>query len=73
VRNRSPSLGRQIHSVSPLPASIATTLRVAPAVAYSTPPIMIGVVSLFISGFGPKLPPCQRQATFKSLTFCALI
>ena len=33
VRKRSPSLGRQTHNVSPLPASMATTLRVAPAVA----------------------------------------
>ncbi len=70
---RSPSFGRQTQSVSPDLASIATTFRVAPAVAYSTPPIMSGVVSLLSSGFGPKLPPDQRHATLRSFTLRALI
>ena len=65
VRKRSPSFGRQTRTSRRSPASIATTLRVAPAVAYSTPPIISGVVSLFISGFGPKLPPYQRHAIFE--------
>src|SRR5262252_1560274 len=73
ARKRSPSFGRQTQSVSPDFASSATTLRVAPAVAYSTPPTISGVVSLFSSGFGPKLPADHRHATLRSFTLRALI
>ncbi len=40
---RAPSSRRYIHSVSPLVASIATTVRRTPAVVYSTPSAITGV------------------------------
>ena len=56
---RSPSFGRQTQSVSPLPASIATTLRVTPTVVYSTPPIISGVASFASRASGRS---CRRTS-----------
>ena len=70
---RSPSSSRYIHNVSPVSASAAITARRCPAVKYSRPPIINGVVSMLPSLRGPKLFDFHRHATRNLLTLSALI
>jgi hypothetical protein len=70
---RAPSSSRYIHSVSPVRASIATTLRDAPAVAYNTPLAIKGVTSRLGQKAAPKLSERQRHATFSRDTLPASI
>ncbi len=72
-RRAGPSFSLCIQSISPVAASSATTALRAPAVEYSLPFTISGVLSNRYSGWGPSASVLNRQATSSLLKLVALI
>jgi hypothetical protein len=70
---RAPSSREYDHFSSPVAASSATTARREPAVEYSRPFTMSGVLWKLNSGRGPRLSVLKRHATSSPAKLAAVI